>query len=388
MMRHQPPTMAPADAASLVLRITAARCLDPECFPDDTNEQHLLNAARGILHGAAQGARLAVNSEITIGPFLRSTAQQLASLPSPPSAVSISPNILQASRILDDLAQRLEGPSNNGGSDGATEGCLLELIDVIETHIRNILAAVAGFPTGPSPVIRYGIHLTADDYSLAPFGVTGATDIKPSPREVTIVLKSSDITCRDLLHLTYTVHHELICHAFQAALATVDLPNAHPNCHWTEGWMDTLAFDIVCDWVRSRGQTDTWIPLQGEDAKGELWHFHDHRYSNPRGLKPVDVQRRRRARDAFRQLAETLTWSRVACSAEEAADIVRRFTLNANTHREANCQRLKTLGAQLRIALLSVARPEARLAAALACVRFSEDRDFERLEADIAAASS
>jgi hypothetical protein len=78
----------------------------------------------------------------------------------------------------------------------------------------------------------------------------------------------------------------------------------------------------------------------------------------------------------------------MAVSEEEARNIVLRFSLAANTHRDANCNRLKTLATKLRILLLNVARPEASVTAARACLAFTVDYDFEKLERAISAASS
>ena len=63
------------------------------------------------------------------------------------------------------------------------------------------------------------------------------------------------------------------------------LPNAPASCHWTEGWMDTLAFDLVEDWVTLDEAPRDWLPLRGSDARGACWGFHDHRYKAPSKLK-------------------------------------------------------------------------------------------------------
>jgi hypothetical protein len=203
---------------------------------------------------------------------------------------------------------------------------------------------------------------------------------------VTMVLRAQPLTSRDLWHIAYTLHHELICHIFQGALAEKDkrLPDAHPNCHWSEGWMDTLAFDLVAEW---NDPPRSWLPLTGEEALGALRRFHDHRYEAPPRLSPDDVKRRRLARAAYRQLPKTLLNYGLATSAEEARDIARRFSLMANTHREADCSRLKTLGTKLRMLLLSAARPEAGVAAAAACLKFTAQPDLAKLEHEIDAIS-
>lgn len=394
MTQHQPGEPSAAEIASLALRVTAARCLDPECMVEDEPNEDLLEAARGILLCAIKGAPRALKSDITIASYLRSAAEKLSELLDE-SPVGNS-NIVEAIRLLNDLAQDMERRGNGNGNyddrdeeQGSAVGGVLELIKLIESHVRRILEATASLPSGRDPVIRYPIRVTQDDDALAPIGVCGLTNIKQVPREVTIVLKASEITSRDLLRLAYTLHHELICHAFQAALASGDLPNAHASCHWTEGWMDTLAFDVVCDWARNPVEADTWVRLRGEDAKGELRHCHDVRYTKSTDLKPADVKARRCAREAYRRLAVALVECRIATSEGHAAEIAHRFTLNANTHARADCRRLKRLGSQLRMILLSVARPaETRYAVALACWDFIQHRDFDRLEIEIAALAS
>jgi hypothetical protein len=184
------------------------------------------------------------------------------------------------------------------------------------------------------------------------------------------------LTSRDLWHLAYTLHHELICHAFQNA-SSEQAVNAHASCHWSEGWMDTIAFDLVTEWVDDTTRPVSWLPLTGDDARGELWSFHDRRYSKPLDLAPDDVTRRRRARDAYRRLAQTLSQFGMADEAEAAA-IARCFALAANVR--SDCRRLKALSSKLRIAPDSVARPTAAIAAATACLAFAKDRDFAKLD--------
>jgi hypothetical protein len=149
--------------------------------------------------------------------------------------------------------------------------------------------------------------------------------------------------------------------------------------------MDTLAFDLVTGWDEA---PEHWLPMRGEDARGELRRFHDHRYLAPSRLTPDDVKRRRLARDAYRRLAKTLLAHQIAVTAEDANDIVRRFSLAANAHSQANCARLKTLGTKLRILLLAELRPEAGIAAAAACLAFSADRDLGKLERALDVASA
>jgi hypothetical protein len=100
----------------------------------------------------------------------------------------------------------------------------------------------------------------------------------------------------------------------------------------------------------------------------------------PQGLSPDDADRRRKARKAYRQLATTLLECGLAATEDEAHELAREFSLSANTHSEADCRRLRTIGSRLRIEILSAARPEAAIAAATACLAFVADGDLKRLE--------
>src|SRR6516162_1367914 len=156
---------------------------------------------------------------------------------------------------------------------GANEdGCgVLGLAALIETRVRTILTTCARMPPGSSPVIQYETTLTNDTVGVTAFCVNGQANITRSPRVITVVMRTGGITARCLWHIAYTLHHELVCHAFQGALASRRVPNAHATCHWTEGWMDTVAFDLVSDWLADPTLPRAWLPLGGEDARGELW---------------------------------------------------------------------------------------------------------------------
>jgi hypothetical protein len=261
------------------------------------------------------------------------------------------------------------------------------LAATVETRIRRLLEADARLPFGRDPPVIYVTALARvrQEVVPSPFCIDGKVSIARSPRTVTMVLRPKPITSRDLWHIAYTLHHELVCHAFQGACATRHLPDAHPNCHWSEGWMDALAFDLTKEWEDAPAH---WLPLRGDDATGELWRIHDYRYVAPALLSDDDVTRRRWARNAYRRLAETLAAHSLAISVEEAHDIVRRFSLAANAHPDADCKRLKILGGKLRICLMSAPRPEAGVAAARACLAFTADHDLGKLEEAIDAASS
>jgi hypothetical protein len=380
--------LQPAEKAALALWLSMARHLDLECYRnDDQAVVNILKSAQGTLIKYAMNAGLSVQSATMIADYLMTTADELEKLP----GGSAVPSVQAAEKLLRDLARNVQ---LNGNGDGqAIEGVhcscgVLDLAGRVEARVRSLLEGKAGLKRGFNPPIVYVtvvINDEEDDRDVAPFRVNGFVNIRQLPRTVTIVLKAEGMTCRDLWHLAYTLHHELVCHAFQGALAPGSLPNAHPSCHWTEGWMDTLAFDLVCDWLSGDMAPRDWLPLEGDDAKGELWKFHDHRYKKPPVLSQSQIMMRREARKAYRRLAEVLDKNGIAKSPEEAIEIAQRFTLAANTHPEANCDRLKTMGKKLRSALLTPSQQNAPVLAALACLTFSWDHDLVKLDQSVGA---
>ena len=372
--------LSPPDAARLALWLTTARYLDPECCgSEDSAVQNKIAAARGIMQANAMAAAFWVNSTAEIAAYLNSTADKLAALASEGPPVSY---LTSAERLLRELAtcdHHCESGDGTAFGDSACDCGFLELASSIEQRVRDVLAENSCLALGPNPLIQYVTALTNDNYDFAPFRVNGSVNIRRSPRTVTVVLQADELTSRDLWHLAYTLHHELVCHAFQCVGSSRTPANAHPSCHWSEGWMDTVAFDLVTDWVEDGSRPSSWLPLSGDDARGELWKFHDKRYANPRGLEPDDFTRRRLARDTYRRLSKTLAECQMA-STDEAALLARRFALAANVHPDADCHRLKFLSSKLRIALLSTARPTASIAAAAACLAFTADRDLDKLE--------
>jgi hypothetical protein len=380
--------LTPLEKTTFALWVAAARYLDPTCCgADDPTDRKILDAARACLYADAKGAELAVNSDETAARHLQAAADKLDGLI---SAYPISPSIadLQATQAL--LRESALCVATCGSCDGIAVhkpgrdplgSCgLLPLAAIVETRIRRLIESVSALSFEDAFAIQYVTGLTEDNSTFAPFRVNGEANIGRSPRTVTVVLKVAGMSSRDLWHVAYTLHHELVCHAFQAAFANEVPANAHPRCYWSEGWMDTVSFDLVWEWVDDADVPSKWLPLKGEEAKGEIRRFHDSRYTEPPGLSPDDTMRRQRARAAYRQLEKTLLESRMAASKEEAAQFARRFALVANVHPEANSRRLKDLASRLRDTLLSVARPEAGLSAAQACLAFCADRNLAKLE--------
>lgn len=382
-------SLQPAEIAALALRLCAARYLDDDCCPaEDADGLALVAAARGVVEGAASGAELNVTSCNDITLYLASQAEKLAALPrknaGPDAAAMVSGAAHLLSTTGDDIRpeETGDGPATTGESGAPCRCGVLGLAAEVETRVRQLFETQVHLSFGVEPAVTYVTALTNRGCDFAPFCIDGSASLWRSPRTVTLVLMAKSITSRDLWHIAYTLHHELVCHAFQAATATGRLQDPHPRCHWSEGWMDTLVFDLVTEWEDA---PRSWLPLRGESAKGEIRRFHDHRYRRQAILSETDVKLRRLARDAYRKLEKTLFIHEIAATSEEARDIVRHFSLAANA--QAECGRLKTLGTKLRILLLSVARPEAGVTAARDCLAFTGDHDLGKLEQAIDAAS-
>jgi hypothetical protein len=394
-------SLQPNEITALTLQLSSGRYFDYECCDFvDTVGNKLLTGARGIVEGGAQMAQLAVNTWNDSATFLIERANQLSSLKSTSSHAYFSDMLDGAGTFIRSTAINIgsgdnsDGPAMPLGSYNSDRWGLLGLASIIEARVRGLYLAEGGVPVNVNIDIIYITSITDDNGDFAPFCISGSANNRRLPRVVNLILKEGTITSRDLWHIAYTLHHELVCHSFQGARSTARLENAHPTCHWSEGWMDTLAFDLVEDWT---GAPLSWLPLRGENARGEVRRFHEERYV--KSLKGDDRKRRQRARDAYRKLAEILL-SNGLCTEAEAQERVRRFSLIANAHPEAphleapnpaapdapRMTRLKALSTRLMGLLLTRVRLKAQLSAARACLAFTESQDFAMLEQEIQAA--
>jgi hypothetical protein len=392
-------SLQPSGLTALTLRLCSSRYFDFECYPfDDCDGEgnNILEAGRGIVEGGAKRAKLSVNNWNESAPFLTEQADYMFSLINKNKHInSYFIDIFDradefirsaASKIATNAADgnNFDGPAITSGSSEPDRWGLLGLASIIEARVRGLYQAEGGVPVNIVINVNYVTTLTFDNRDFAPFGINGNAVIRRSPRVVYLTLEDREITARDLWHIAYTLYHELVCHIFQGARSSARLEDAHPTCHWSEGWMDTIAFDLVADWDDA---PRAWLPLRGENARGEIRRFHEERYVNPPLLKGNDRKRRQRARDAYRKLAEVLYCYRLCVSKAEAQGVVRRFSLLANAHPEADWKRLKTLATRLIGLLLTSARAAAPISAARACLAFTESHDLAKLEQEIEAQS-
>jgi hypothetical protein len=240
--------LKPAEKVSLALWLSAARRLDPECCKTDSDAGlALLKQAYGILQYGAESATYHVKSDATIPDYLECVAQELERLLTDDAAPD-APEVASAVDLLRELAH--DGDWNGTGDGSAVVGktgnslsrCsgVLHLAALIESRVRVLIERETGLPFGRAPIIKYVTALTSFDHEVAPFRLNGRANIRLSPRTVTLVLKEGKITCRDLWHLAYTLHHELVCHAFQSGFA----PGLVPNAPERVNDFDTAGFGI------------------------------------------------------------------------------------------------------------------------------------------------
>ena len=90
--------------------------------------------------------------------------------------------------------------------------------------------------------------------------------------------------------------------------------SAKPQCHWTEGWIDAVAFRIAVISAGREREVVAWLPMTGPDVTSAMGDVHNARYTNPAGLKPEDAKDRRAARKAFVELQFALLDAGIATS--------------------------------------------------------------------------
>src|SRR4051812_7650195 len=108
--------LQPAEQASLVLWLCAARYLDTECYAaEDPEGLDLLKAACGTLEGAAAGTRLSVSRRQDFAPYLVMQAERLAALPRRSAGVDVI-------AMLDNAERQLRSGVEDNSPDKAGDG--------------------------------------------------------------------------------------------------------------------------------------------------------------------------------------------------------------------------------------------------------------------------
>jgi hypothetical protein len=261
----------------------------------------------------------------------------------------------------------------------------LEFAETIERRVRAAYVANDALRSATSPEITYQTWLIPldpiHDGDFGQFRIIGTADISSAPRRIKLKIRDQKLNGRDLCHVAYVLHHELVCHGFQRGnnATSGGSGGAHPTCHWSEGWMDKLAFELAKDWVEQGGAAQQWLPLGSVNAQGAISSYHEARYTNPPDLTELDAKIRRAARQSFQDLQDAFVQNGLARSERDARDLVYRFSLTVNAHQQAEASRLKDISAMLQSLLLSSALAHRSAEPAEACLDFVNHRDILRL---------
>ena len=216
------------------------------------------------------------------------------------------------------------------------------------TTIRNIYRDICDdarrrwievFGNGPTPGLQFvTMHLAAEDKRVIykNFSVTGTARILDASSPVTaIVLGIYDepFDWEQFILVPYLLYHEVTCHGFQDVYDPAGEPvpksrrkSADPDCFWSEGWMDTAAYNLAGKWLRDNGARYS-ISNERRVRIANNWNgnLHDARY----GLDgKIMSETRHFGRLAFEQVQKSLL--RTGLSDAEADSLILRFSLLLN----------------------------------------------------------
>ena len=372
-----------ADRASLALRMVGARYLDDSEASGSQAVALAFDSARGKIVSRVKDAPLRVRDCATLASHLRGAAIDLREVAKATPVATIDAAAAQFERIAASVY-----PGNGDGpaslvANGAPRCCcgVLDLAAVIEQEVRQAYSQAAKL-SASIPAITYETWLVAAGNrsdNLQHFHVAAEADIRQAPRMIKVEIRNHDLSGKELCQLAYQTFHELVCHGFQTGHLPSAKENAHPTCHWSEGWMDSIACEMALNWVTGPNTgPHPWLPFGGATASGHVQARHEARYHAEPGLGADDLKIRRAAREALRRLAIAFHVNGLARSLDEAKQLACEFSLIANAH--ADCRRLKRLSELLQSMLLSAAREHRTGEIAMACLDFAASRDFDSLE--------
>jgi hypothetical protein len=120
------------------------------------------------------------------------------------------------------------------------------------------------------------------------------------------VIIPKDSAVSDLLAIPYVFAHEIICHAYQkAGLGKDVLCERGDDCPFTEGWMDELAFNSLCELLQKyRNNAPALIRAMPSKIYEQSQKVFDSRYYVERDRRAFS---RATGRDALRSV-EQLLW--------------------------------------------------------------------------------
>jgi hypothetical protein len=319
--------LLPAELAELALRMVGANYFDPRAIPglSQRGRDELKGRLNGIQEAAVRSSN-EVADHASLVAFLNAEGRRLetslAERNETEEARTAVKGVIQALR---EMASQINADHDGDGPARKAYRCGVIPIAfaVQENVIRAYKVAGAVLPEPAGVPIIYRTYITPDiPHKLGPFNVGGRTRIDISPSEVNIFIrKKADLLARDLWQLAYVFHHELVCHGFQCASqqAPAERKNAPVGCHWTEGWMDAVAFILSKLWV-SRDDCKSCFSFGGPAAISEMNEMHQTRYPNPNAADPLkrrppdisedDAYLRFFARQAFDALSANLALDR------------------------------------------------------------------------------
>jgi hypothetical protein len=398
--------LSPPELAEFALRTAGANYFDPRGIP------RLSERGRDEIDGRLNSIQEAVtraSSEVTdhssLATFLSREAARLeTTLPERQETPETCAAVEKVIQALRDLANHTQASHDGDGPANGTCSCgVLPLASAVEQHVACAYAEAlmqtieSGLLVPPG--IIYKTYITPDiPHKLGQFNVGGQTRIDTGPSQVTIFIKKkARILARDLWQLAYVFHHELVCHGFQCAtkLMPSERKNAPVGCHWTEGWMDAVAFMLAKHWA-SCEDCKSCFTFGGAAAIGEMNEMHQARYPNPNATDPTkkrppdisedDAYLRLYARQAFDAL--TAAMALVGDDPRDAEDMAAKFSLRLNAHENVNLDTLRRVSTRLQSTLLNGIRLKAARAAASACLDFAATGNLVNLENALALAAT
>jgi hypothetical protein len=396
-------TLEPAQIAALAIRIVIARYCDVhielesnanrrERAADHVGDE-LLIAVRGELEGSAKSATL-VKDLGRVPRHLQDAATKVENLIAGYTLSGVSAEVQgrigAAVQLLKVFAAGVCSGVDGPGAIPAPAHSwrFLDIAGLIEEQARTLYTRAKALPFG-FPAIEYQTVVIGDDkQTLFPFRIRGQADISIEPRCVTITIKDGELYALDLCQVAYALYHELICHAFQAIGGGSARENSPESCPWTEGWMDTMAFDLALQWVEAGGDPHPWLPLVGRDAIDAMQAMHGPRYDDSTHvtgskLGPRIAGPRRAARRTMDNLKKAFV-AYLAVDLREAHGKVEEFSLILNAHSEGTPEVLRHICKHLVRALDSPERiGQNANPVAFECSNFRVHRKLDKLETEL-----
>lgn len=148
--------------------------------------------------------------------------------------------------------------------------------------------------------------------------------------EVTLLLPARGFDKASLYAAPYLLAHELICHASQGVCGPGAREGSGSGCAWSDGWMDCLAYEEICDRLQGEAIDQEWIDEARAGVAARAEAAHSARYRDPCLSKSseADQSARIEAKQAF--IALKLSAMAQGRSETESEAFRRAFSLRYN----------------------------------------------------------